>query len=240
MYNSITKRNKNLLHMIKLVMDEAIIDTWIRNGSKGYNLWSGNLGDWDGIPMSIQFYIENTKLEIYEEDGWSIIGLPLKNIKFEVRFKSEEFDNNDAYWSRVLRYFFRDKISKGGVPISRYDDMNVFLLSSYGDSLFSIIDKANESKLEYSLYSGVYSDYKRRDIIPILNINFEKDKAFYILDNWAPTDKRSRITGKMSEGADLSVMARIAADRTSLPIHWIQFNGLDFMSNNLKGSIIRG
>lgn len=242
------KRNKNIIHVIKEDLEGYLGKLY--NESSGRSI--GNQSYYKlGFMYKLRFFLKSNRMEVYKEGEWVVFGIPLKNIDFSVVLSLTNMFDDDTRES-VIEDFFRSRILTLDKPSEeemkqylKYAD--VFMKSRYGKLLLEDEEKQNDSNVTYSLGDEIYKKFKRRDIFPILCINFDNEK----LMSEEVTRKRVRhgyfgyghsnvITNTKSTrmGKDFPQAAMEHLNKVGFPWTLVMFSGMEVMGKMCAGSIV--
>ena len=233
MYKSALNRNRNFLNMIKKTVQLKLGDTF--RDEIGRNPFCSRNVYYNPLNISIDYKVENPKVVVYEEGDFVVIGMDLSCVKCNVYVD----DHDDGYFreARVESYLKRviPKLDEEEIEVLS-KDFEKFKKSKYYEELKSIVKVANDSKKTFSLLEKAYPKYFKRDILPLLNIDFEKMEISYVYGKWARTNLQSRQVHNISynDEDDIILIVGNALYQTAFPFGLIAVDGLIVNGTNIK------
>ena len=231
MYKSEMERNKNFLGVLRKTMLNELNNEFCKYGDGIYWL---NL-EYLGFDFKALFSVR-LDLEIYEEENFVVIGIPLRVFKTEVYISSE---SDSWIMSSIEDFFYRynpDKLSESEINDYTHNIPH-FKNSKYYKLLEEAVTKANEeSKVKFSLAGSEYPKFKRRDILPVALFDFTKGEVSYN-DMRSTSSFRKHRKSMGLKNIDLNRLVDESTDKMNLPMRFIVWEGLRFGERDCDGRI---
>ena len=195
-----------------------------------------------GFKFNTYFYLKDFHLEMYQEGDEVVIGIPLNQSLYTSIFLVDGVFKYPSLTRECIRDFFKfynpDKLTSDETEHYVYHP-DEFKNSKYYEHLLDEKDRLVQSNITFKLKDKVYKTYKRRDILPVVVVDFKTLTLFYVRRKGNSATVSSAGSARTYETFErqggescmignfkLGNIVACIVGRTSLNWHFVDYTGL--------------
>ena len=182
MSNDIVFKNKNLINCMVKVLSSSKWeeDVYDYVSVKGVNIM--------GFPGRLSFSVPSKDIVTYmdgKEKNIIVMGIPLNCIKVKADMYDIGKDTSNALRYNLKRFFNRycgEKIEMEVSDINRFADQNLDYIrrSDVYQIVKNAFDSVSDMNTDFFIGEKNYKGYKRRDVLPIINLDVTEGYYWFI------------------------------------------------------------